>query len=245
MHGTACEGVCAFSLWFFWGIFLLFFVTSSLQWVCAHKNTKRDQKKHKSNIKWMGIVHVSVSGCEPNQYVSSWSVCESVSMCAGHIACEGVCAFSLWFFFFVFFFFVFFFFYFFVTVGTCTQKHKKGPKKHKSNIKWMGIVHVSVSGCGPNHYVSSWLVGWLVGQSVGRSVSWSSIFKLVGWSVIKSVGWSVGRSVSWSSIIKLVGWLVGQSSSQLVGWSVGQSVGRQSSSRSVGRLFGSVGWSYV
>ena len=127
--------VCALFLFGFFGEFFCCFLL--LQWVCAHKNTKRDQKKHKSNIKWMGIVHVSVSGCEPNQYVSSWSVCESVSMCAGHIACEGVCAFSLWFFFFEFF-FLNFFFYFFVTVGTCTQKHKKGPKKTQKQHKMDG-----------------------------------------------------------------------------------------------------------
>ena len=137
-----------FSLVFFFFEFFFefFFLTSSLQWVYAHKNTRRDQKKHKSNIKWMGIVHVSVSGCGPNQYVSSWSVCESVSMCAGHIACEGVCAFSLWFFF-LWNFFVFFCFlnflgvflcYFFVTVGMCTQKHKKGPKKTQNQHKMDG-----------------------------------------------------------------------------------------------------------
>ena len=206
-------------------------------------------------------MHVSVSGCGPNQYASSWSVCESVSMCVGHIACEGVCAFSLWFFFllnffvfwgvFLFFFEFFCFFccflnflggffcYFFVTVGMCTQKNtKRDQKKHKSNIKWMGIVHVSVSGCGPNQYASSWLVGWLVGQSVGRSVSWSSIVKLVdlvSHQVSWLVGRSVGRSVSWSSIIKLVdlvshqvSWLVGRSVSQLVIYSV-RTVGRMSS----------------
>ena len=104
------------------------------------KTQKGIKKKHKSNIKWMGIVHVSVSGCGPNQYVSSWSVCESVSMCAWHIACEGVCAFSLWFFFFLIFFcfcffefFVFLFCYFFVTVGmwyvhTKTKRTKKNTK---------------------------------------------------------------------------------------------------------------------
>ena len=125
-------------LFFVVEFFIIFFVTSSLRWVCAHKNTKRDQNKHKSNIKWMGIVHMSVSGCGPNQYVSSWSVCESVSMCAGHIACEGVCAFSLWFFYFLnffcffgfFLFFGSFFCYFFVTVGMCTQKTQKGTKKN-------------------------------------------------------------------------------------------------------------------
>ena len=134
--------MCAFSLWFFFlliflfffvflnflGVFLCyFFVTVG---ICAHKNTKRTQKKHKSNIKWMGIVHASVSGCEPNQYVSSWSVCESVSMCAGHIACEGVCAFSLWF----FFFFEFFFWFFFLVASSlqwvCAHKNTKRTKKN-------------------------------------------------------------------------------------------------------------------
>ena len=180
----ACEGVCAFSLWVFFccfflllNFFIFFFVTSSLRWVCAHKNTKRDQNKHKSNIKWMGIVHMSVSGCGPNQYVSSWSVCESVSMCAGHIACEGVCAFSLWFFYFLNFFGffgVFFIFWEFFLLLLCysgyvhTKNTKRDQKKHKSNIKWMEIVHVSVSGCGPNQYVSSWSVCESVSMCAGH-----------------------------------------------------------------------------
>ena len=94
--------VCAlFLLGFFFLLFFLFFVFYFFVTVgMCTQNTKRDQKTHKSSIKWMGIVHVSVSGCGPNQYGSSWSMCESVSMCAWHIACEGVCAFSLWFFFF-------------------------------------------------------------------------------------------------------------------------------------------------
>ena len=145
---------------FFSGFFLLnfyfyfLFFTSSL---CAHKNTKRDKKKHKSNIKWMGIVHVSVSGCGPNQYASSWSVCESVSMCVGHIACEGVCAFSLWFFFvlnfFVFFCFFLFFLIFLLFIEFLgggfllllrysgyvhTKKHKKGQKKTQKQHKMDG-----------------------------------------------------------------------------------------------------------
>ena len=112
------------------------------------------------------------------------------------------------------------------------KKHKKGPKKTQKQHKMDGD-----RACEPNQYVSSWLVGWLVGWLVvGRSVSWSSIVKLVGWSVIKSVGRSVGQSssqlvgrsvgrsvgwsVSWSSIVKLVGWSVIRS----VGWSVGRSV---------------------
>ena len=230
--------------------------------MCTQKH-KKDRKKHKSNIKWMGIVHVSVSGCGPNQYVSSWSVCESVSMCVGNIAYEGVCAFSLWFVFFEFFLFEFLGGGFLLLLRYSGYVHtkkntKRDQKKHKSNIKWMGIVHVSVSGCGPNQYMSSWLVGWLVvsrsvswssivksvgwsvSRSVGRSVSWSSIVKLVDWSVIRSVGWSVGRSVGRSVsqlvINRQVGWLV----SHQVSWLVGRSVGQ-----SVGHLFGSDGWSYV
>ena len=115
-------------------------------------------------------------------------------------------------------------------------KTQKGTKKtHKSNIKWMGIVHVSVSGCGPNHYVSSWSVGWLVGRSVGQSVGRQSSSWSVGQSSSQLVGRSVGRSVGQSVGRQSSSWSVGQSSSQLVGRSVGQSVGRQSS-RSVGRM---------
>ena len=231
----ACEGVCAFSLvFFFFEIFfcIFFFLLLRYSGYVHTKTQKGTQKPHKSNIKWMGIVHVSVSGCGPNQYASSWSVCESVSMCAGHIACEGVCAFSLWFFFFLKFFLKFFFLLLRYSGYVHTKTQKGTQKKHKSNIKWMGIVHVCVSGCGPNQYVSSWLVGWLVGWSVGQSVgrqssSWSvgqSSSQLVGRSVGRSVGqsvgrqsssqsvgrqsssWSVGRSVSWSSIVKSVGW---------------------------------------
>ena len=144
-----------------------------------------------------------------------------MSVCAGHIACEGVCAFSLWFFF-VEIFICFFIFLLLRYSGYVHTKTQKGTQKpHKSNIKWMGIVHVSVSGCGPNQYVSSWLVGWLVGQSVSQFVvnrhrqssSWSVgqssgqlVSHQVSWLVGRSVGQSVGRSVSWSSIVKSVGW---------------------------------------
>ena len=89
-----------FSLFFFClNFFVVLFFLLLRYSGYVHTKTQKGTKKHKSNIKWMGIVHVSVSGCGPNQYVSSWSVCESVSMCAWHIACEGVCAFSLCFFF--------------------------------------------------------------------------------------------------------------------------------------------------